>query len=287
MGALIATNSDLDFVFELLNINDLNKRRTGSTIPHIYFSEYGEDEYSVPGISEQLTIAQFFSSINSCIAVHQRKHQRLQHFKQALLRNMFPKIGKQVPEIRFEGFSKPWKLRKLGDVGEVAMCKRIYKEQTSPSGDVPFFKIRTFGGEPDAYISNELFEEYRNKFSFPNIGDVLISAAGTIGKTVVYQGERAYYQDSNIVWLRHGSEIDNSFLFQFLRGKDWKSLEGSTLKRLYNKDILETPIALPSLEEQNALGSFFQDIDTLIGLYRCRYERLQHLKQAMLRKMFV
>ena len=167
------------------------------------------------------------------------------------------------------------------------MCKRIYKEQTSSSGDVPFFKIGTFGGKPDAYISNELFEEYRSRFAFPNIGDVLISAAGTIGRTVVYQGERAYYQDSNIVWLKHGNEMDNSFFLQFLEVTDWKSLEGSTLKRLYNKDILETSISLPSLAEQNAIGSFLHDIDNLIILHQSKYERLQHLKQALLQKMFV
>lgn len=191
-----------------------------------------------------------------------------------------------TPELRFDGFTEPWKEYRLGDLGEVAMCKRIYKDQTSDSGDVPFFKIGTFGGKPDAYISNELFEEYRSKFPFPDAGDVLISAAGTIGRTVVYNGERAYYQDSNIVWLKHGDEINNLFFLQFLKVKDWKNLEGSTLKRLYNKDILETPIALPETAEQNAVGSFFRDIDSLIALQQRKYERLQHLKQALLRKMF-
>lgn len=91
--------------------------------------------------------------------------------KQALLLKMFPKPGEQVPELRFDGFTEPWKEYRLGDLGEVAMCKRIYKDQTSDSGDVPFFKIGTFGGKPDAYISNELFEEYRSKFPFPDAGD--------------------------------------------------------------------------------------------------------------------
>ena len=59
-----------------------------------------------------------------------------------------------VPEIRFAGFTDPWEQRKLGEFGSVAMCKRIYKEQTSEQGDVPFFKIGTFGADPDAFISN-------------------------------------------------------------------------------------------------------------------------------------
>ena len=58
----------------------------------------------------------------------------------------------KTPSIRFKGFTDPWEQRKFGDIGTVAMCKRIFKEQTSSEGDVPFYKIGTFGGEPDAEI---------------------------------------------------------------------------------------------------------------------------------------
>ena len=145
---------------------------------------------------------------------------------------------RNVPNLRFPGFTDSWEQRRLGEIGSVAMCKRVYKNQTTEAGDVPFFKIGTFGGEPDAFISNELFEKYRELYSFPKVGDILISAAGTIGRTIVYQGERAYYQDSNIVWLNHDERLDNSFFLQYLNNQTWSSLEGSTLKRLYNKDIL-------------------------------------------------
>ena len=80
------------------------------------------------------------------------------------------------------------------------MNKRIFKEQTTTKGDIPFYKIGTFGSDADSFISRDLFEEYKNKYPYPNIGDILISASGSIGRTVVYNGEDAYYQDSNIVW---------------------------------------------------------------------------------------
>lgn len=60
-------------------------------------------------------------------------------------------------------FAVSWEQRKLGEVGSVSMCRRIFKEQTSESGDIPFYKIGTFGGQADAYISSELFAEYRSK----------------------------------------------------------------------------------------------------------------------------
>ena len=99
-----------------------------------------------------------------------------------------------VPQIRFAGFTDPWEQRKLGEFGSVAMCKRIYKEQTSEQGDVPFFKIGTFGANPDAFISNELFEDFKCIYPYPTPGTLLISAAGSIGRVVEYQGEKAYFQ---------------------------------------------------------------------------------------------
>lgn len=148
------------------------------------------------------------------------------------------------------------------------MCKRIFKEQTTEQGDVPFYKIGTFGGTPDAFISRELFDEYQRLYQFPKVGDILISAAGTIGRTIVYQGDPAYYQDSNIVWLQHDERLDNGFLLQFLNGKSWSSLEGSTLKRLYNKDLLNAEIAIPSPDEQHQIGSTFARLDDIITLHQ-------------------
>ena len=139
----------------------------------------------------------------------------LKEQKKGYLQKMFPKNGAKVPELRFAGFADDWEERKLGDLGSVAMNKRIFKEQTTENGEVPFFKIGTFGSEPDAFISRELFEEYKSKYPYPVIGDILISASGSIGRTVVYQGKDEYFQDSNIVWLKHDNQLDNQFLKQF------------------------------------------------------------------------
>ena len=117
-----------------------------------------------------------------------------------------------TPQIRFKGFTEAWEQRKLGDYGLVQMCRRIYKDQTSEIGDVPFFKIGTFGGQPDAFISRSLFQDYRKQYPFPSVGTPLISAAGSIGRTVIYQGEEAYFQDSNIVWLDNNEKLNNVFL---------------------------------------------------------------------------
>nr|WP_285226933.1 MULTISPECIES: restriction endonuclease subunit S [unclassified Oceanobacillus] len=201
---------------------------------------------------------------------------------------MFPKEGETVPEVRFPGFSGEWDERKLGDIGAVAMCKRIFKDQTSSNGDIPFFKIGTFGRKADSFISHKLFEEYRRKYPFPEIGDILISASGTIGRTVIYNGEEAYFQDSNIVWLKINKDrVLNSFLQQFYQIVKWSGTEGSTIKRLYNSKILNTEIHLPSIEEQTQIGNFFKQLDDTIALQQKELDALKETKKAFLQKMFI
>lgn len=190
------------------------------------------------------------------------------------------------PKIRFKGFSDNWEPLEFRDLGSVAMNKRIFKDQTSEAGDVPFYKIGTFGGKPDAFISRQLFEEYKTKFSYPRIGDILLSASGSIGRIVEYTGADEYFQDSNIVWLEHDERLDNLFLKHFYSIVKWQGLEGSTIKRLYNKNILDTEINLPSIDEQLKIGDFFKDIDNLINLHQRKYDKLVNIKKAMLEKMF-
>ncbi|OUN38968.1 restriction endonuclease subunit S [Faecalibacterium sp. An77] len=152
----------------------------------------------------------------------------------------------------------------LGDIGKVSMCKRIMKAETSSQGEVPFFKIGTFGKEPDAYITREKFEEYCEKYSFPKKGDVLISAAGTIGRTVIYDGKPAYYQDSNIVWLDNDeSKVLNKYLYYYYQLQPWAVSTGGTIARLYNDNISKAKIAVPPLDEQHRIVSILDRFDAL------------------------
>jgi type I restriction enzyme S subunit len=126
------------------------------------------------------------------------------------------------------------------------MCKRILKSQTSSEGDIPFYKIGTFGKEPDAYISKKLFEEYKSKYSYPKIGEILISASGTIGRTVMFDGEDSYFQDSNIIWIENDeSVVLNKFLFYFYQIANWGISVGGTIQRLYNDNLRKLSIPIP------------------------------------------
>ena len=182
---------------------------------------------------------------------------------------------------------KDWECVKIKDVATISMCKRIFANQTSTIGDVPFYKIGTFGKEADAYISSKLYVEYRNKYSFPQKGDILISAAGTLGRTVVYDGEKAYFQDSNIVWLDiNKTRLCNEYLNQYYKVIKWASSEGSTIARLYNGIIYATYISLPPLPEQQRIAEALSNVDGMISSLEKLVAKYKSIKTACLQQMF-
>ncbi|EEZ7678194.1 restriction endonuclease subunit S [Escherichia coli] len=171
--------------------------------------------------------------------------------------------------LSFDEGEVEWKA--LGEIGEVRMCKRILKSQTSSEGEIPFYKIGTFGKEPDSYISRRLFNEFKEKYSYPKVGEVLISASGTIGRTVIFDGRESYFQDSNIVWIENNERIVlNKYLFYFYKIAKWGISEGGTIKRLYNDNLRKLMIPVPfpdsperSLVEQQKIVKLLDKFDAL------------------------
>ena len=161
-----------------------------------------------------------------------------------------------------------FKTYSLREIGKVSMCKRVLKEQTSNFNDIPFYKISTFGGKADTFISRDIFEDYKSKYSYPKKGDILISAAGTIGKTVIYDGEDGFFQDSNIVWIDNDeSKVLNPFLYYFYQTKPWLTTNGSTITRIYNENLRSIKIIVPKeLKDQHKIASVLSALDSKIEL---------------------
>ena len=171
-----------------------------------------------------------------------------------------------VPHLRFPEFSGEWKKCKLGDLCNVLMCKRILVSQTNTEDGVPFYKIGTIGSTPDAYISKELFDDYKVKYNYPRKGEVMITCAGTVGKCVVYDGEDAYFQDSNIVWIDNPTQyISNGFLFHLLSKVDWRKLNSTTIIRIYNDDLRNLKMSYPRKEEQQKISHLLSLLDERIA----------------------
>ncbi|WQT13318.1 restriction endonuclease subunit S [Helicobacter pylori] len=174
-----------------------------------------------------------------------------------------------------------WQRVRLGDIGKPCMCKRVMKHQTTRYGEIPFYKIGTFGNTADAFISKKLFLEYKTKYSFPKKGDILISASGTIGRAVIYDGKPAYFQDSNIVWIDNDETlVKNDFLFYAYSNIKWNT-EHTTILRLYNDNFRNTLIPLPPLNEQIAIANILSDVDRYLYSLDALILKKESVKKAL------
>ena len=166
------------------------------------------------------------------------------------------------------------------------MCKRILASQTNTEEGVPFYKIGTIGNAPDAYISKELFDDYKTRYNYPHKGEVMITCAGTVGKCVIYDGKDAYYQDSNIVWIDNPSQcISNSFLYHLLAKVDWRKLNSTTIIRIYNDDLRNLKLSYPQIEEQQKISRLLSFLDERIVTQNKIIEDLKKLKSAISKKL--
>ena len=224
--------------------------RKGAGISHVYFKDMQDFLVPVPPLEVQCEIVRILDKFTLLTAeltaeLTARRKQYEYYFIKILNENSYKKI-------------------KLGDIGQVKMCKRILKVQTNNKCGIPFYKIGTFGKEADTFIDNETFEEYKSKYSYPRKGDVLISCSGTIGRTVIFDGKPAYFQDSNIVWLEHdSSKVLNDYLFYYYKTTPWVIPTGGTIARLYNDNILKTEISIPTIEKQKEIVSKLKYFDKL------------------------
>ena len=246
----------------------------------------------LPRMREQQKIAACLTALDDLISAATERLDALKRHKQGLMQQFFPTEGETLPRLRFAEFrdAGEWERKKLENIGEPLMCKRIFKSQTITNSEnaVPFYKIGTFGRVADSYISCELYNEYKGKYSFPNKGEILISASGTIGRLVVYNGEAAYFQDSNIVWLGHNEElVKNNFLFYCYSILNWQTSDGGIIKRLYNSDLNNIKVCFPKAKkEQHKIAACLAALDDLIAAQTQKIAKLKIHKRGLMQQLF-
>jgi type I restriction enzyme S subunit len=228
--------------------------------------------------------------VDDLIAAQARKVDALKTHKKGLMQQLFPREGETQPRLRFPEFRGKgrWKNGLLGEFTEVLMCKRIFAHETNPIEGVPFYKIGTLGSTPDAFIAREKFEDYRRKYNYPLKGEILITCAGTVGKCLPYDGNDAYFQDSNIVWLHNLSEeVSNEFLFFHLTHVNWDRLNSTTITRIYGSNLTNLVIAYPTNpSEQHRIASCLSSLDELITAEGQKLEGLKTHKRGLMQQLF-
>lgn len=231
--------------------NEVKKITGVGSVPNVPQSSLAKIEIPLPPIEVQTEIVRILDKFTSLEAELDCRKRQYEYYRDKLL--SFDNVGG----------GQEVTISKIGDIGRICMCKRIMKNQTNSESGIPFYKIGTFGKVADAYISNDVYEEYKKLYSYPKKGDILMSASGTIGRTVVFNGKPSYFQDSNIVWVDNDeTKVFNSYLNYYYQIIEWKT-QGGTIKRLYNNLLAGATIKYPSLEEQHRIVSILNRFESL------------------------
>ena len=267
-------NTDSNFLYRLIQSQEFNviaNQSVGTKMPRADWKLVSQADFMIPASKvEQHKIGVFFSNLDSLISLYQRKHERLKHLKQAMLQKMFPKPGEPVPELRFKGFTEPWEERKLGEMLQTLPFK-------------PFLKEPEQGGKYEIIQQgNNPVIGYANGIPCCDYKDTVIFGDHTLS---LYKPERPFFVATDGVRIVKGKQNINGFFLLALLERYKPQNEG--YKRYYGILSDTECLIINDAVEQQQIGVFFRRLDTLITLHQRNHERLKHLKQAMLQKMFV
>ena len=201
------------------------------------------------------------------------------------------------PNIRFEGYTDDWEQRKLGEVTTLKSASRVHREEWKESG-VPFYRssdvMSAINGTENekAFISEELYEKLSSVSGKLEEGDVLVTGGGSVGNPyIVPDNKPLYTKDADLLWIKNQGRFDAYFIYEFFFSPTFRSYLGSvshvgTIAHYTITQLSETPVALPSLEEQKKIGDYFKSLDNLITLHQRKCDETKELKKYMLQKMF-
>lgn len=247
----------------------------------------------IPSLPEQFAIGSLFRTLDDLLASYKDNLANYQSLKATMLSKMFPKAGQTVPEIRLDGFEGEWDLIKLGDFCDLITKGTTGKSQ-SEQGMVNFVKVENLKDNeiyPIVKISEE--EHFGSlKRSILYEGDILFSIAGTLGRTAIVKNNILPANTNQALAIIRGYKLDAYFLLVVLSGevvKDYirKNPTVGAQPNLSLEQVSSLKIKIPSLDEQQAIGAYFSNLDNLIAAHQEKISQLETLKKKLLQDMFI
>lgn len=290
--SLNTDKANLEFLYTVISNIGLYKIADTSTIPQINNKHILPYPIYFPTLPEQTAIGSFFQEIDQLISLQQRKLEVLKEQKKTYLKLLFPAKGQTKPALRFAGFEDDWKEVKLGEV----LTERNI--QMVPSDQVPLVSFTVENGvtpKTERYNREFLVREDFKKYKYTRYNDIVYNPANLkFGAIARNKYGEAVFSPIYVTFEVNYSNILPEFIEGILTSKDFiqqalKFQEGTVYERMAVKadDFTRLAITVPSLPEQEVIGSFFQDLDTAIAKQEEKVNQLKESKQTLLRKMFI
>ena len=304
---IVSPTAEYDSAFLALTISSgathkyLSSLAQGKSVVHLHNADIQSVSAKFPTKREQEKIHLLFGKIDTLITLHQRKYEKLVNIKKSMLDKMFPKNGASVPEIRFKGFTDPWEQRKLGDISEIKtgpFGSTLHADDYVSDG-IPIITTEHFktGSLPtDKYGLPQVSENDFSRLSayILNAGDIVFSRVGSVDiNALITPFQSTWLFSGRVLRVRPQNKNSSQFLHTLLETEDVKNdirtrAVGQTMPSINTEILKTTPLRLPeSTLEQEQLGKYFLNLDTLITLHQRKLEKLQNIKKSCLEKMFV
>lgn len=265
--------------------------------PGVNAQEYGEYTFYAPKEAEQRRIGAYFKSLDNLITLHQRKLSKLRDLKSAMLSEMFPQNGQNVPIRRFSGFTDAWEQRKLGEVGNTYTGLSGKTKEDFGHGDGQFITYMNVFG--NSVSSSEMIEpvEIDDRQSKVLSGDVLFTTSSEtpeeVGMSSVWlENSENTYLNSFCFGYRPIIPFDPYYLAYMLRSSSMRKkitylAQGISRYNISKNKMMDITIPVPTMTEQQQLGDYFRSLDNLITLHQRKVEKLENIKKAYLNELFV
>lgn len=298
----IKNNENLDpyfvytFFFSPTFTDYLNSVSHVGTIAHYTITQLGETPITLPCVSEQQKIGDYFRNLDFLITLHQRKCDKLIQFKAAMLQKMFPQNGADKPEIRFKGFTDAWEQRKFGDENDLITGHPFESEYFSETGINLIRGMNVKRGYID--LSSEICVKWNSSKGLESYllkeNDIIIQMDGAlIGKSygIIKKSHLPALLVQRVTRARTNNEIaDSNFMYQtiqrdFLTYINMNKTE-TAVPHLSLNDIKNFDIMVPTLLEQKMIGAFFDNLDNLITLHQRKCDKYKSIKAGLIRKLF-
>ncbi|MFZ2258727.1 MAG: restriction endonuclease subunit S [Clostridiaceae bacterium] len=282
----------LSFVQTDLLVKAVLDRCTGTSYPAINANDLAEMEVRIPPLRhEQEQIGAYFRNLDNLITLHQRKLSKLNNIKKAMLEKMFPQNGKNVPEIRFAGFTDAWEQRKLSQLGSIitgstpsTQVKAYYSEN-----GIPWVTPTDISDNVTFRTAKHITNEGQKVARVVPKNTILVTCIASIGKNTMLGTTGSFNQQINGLLP---NEKENHPYFLLAESTLWsdkmKRTAASGTMQIVNKtEFSEIDTYVPPLDEQKLIGEYFQNLDNLITLHQRKLDKLMNIKKSMLEKMFV
>ena len=232
--------------------NFIKRNPTIGAQPNLSLEQVGNFDIDMPNKEEQQKLGNLFNSIDNLITLHQRKCDKLVNVKKALLEKMFPNNGKNVPELRFKGFTEAWEQRKLNEFCEYT-TSNLTAEDIDENGKFVLYDANGRIGRTNKNVQKEKYI-------------TIIKDGSGVGRTRLTPQNSAFIGTMGAL---HNKNSDINFLYCCLQNTNFsKEITGATIPHIYFSNYGENNYMVPKIKEQQRIGNIFKELDNLITLHQ-------------------